>query len=69
VDAIDFNIGFMNFSVEEIQAKKLMIQASKEIIILCDHSKFEKIVFVNICSLGDIDLLITGVETPKHIIA
>lgn len=68
VDAIDFNIGMMNFSVEEIQAKKLMIQASKEIIILCDHSKFEKVAFVNICSFQDVDTLITGRETPQHII-
>ena len=68
VDAIDFNIGMMNFSVEEIQAKKLMIQASKELIILCDHSKFEKIAFVNICAFQDVDLLITGRETPQHII-
>lgn len=68
-DAIDPNIGFMNFSVEEIQAKKLMIQASKEIIVLCDHSKFEKIAFVNICGLEDVDVLITGKEAPASAIA
>lgn len=69
VDAIDFNIGFMNFSIEEIQAKKLMLQASKEIIVLCDHSKFEKVAFVNICGFEEIDILITGRETPPAIIA
>ena len=68
VDAIDFNIGFMNFSVEEIQAKKIMIQAAKEIIVLCDHSKFEKVAFVNMCAFRDVDLLITGKETPQHIV-
>lgn len=68
-DAVDLNIGFMNFSVEEIQAKKFMMQASKENIVLCDHSKFEKVAFVNMCAFQDVDLLITGKETPPHVIA
>lgn len=67
VDAVDSNIGFMNFSAEEIQAKKLMIQAAKEIVILCDHSKFEKVAFVNVCAFDDIDILITGKEPPPSI--
>jgi DeoR/GlpR family transcriptional regulator of sugar metabolism len=68
VDAVDFNIGMMNFSTEEIKTNKLMIKASHEVIALCDHSKFEKIAFVNICQFSDIDLLITGNETdPKTI--
>lgn len=65
VDAIDFNIGFMNFSVEETQAKRLMIQASNETIVLCDHSKFEKIAFVNICPMANVSTVITGVEADK----
>lgn len=59
VDAIDLETGFMNFSVEEIQSNKLMMKASREVIVLSDHSKFEKIAFVNICKFADIDLLIT----------
>ena len=62
VDAVDFNIGLMNFSTEEIQTNKLMIQASNQVIVLCDHSKFERIAFVNICSFQDVDLFITGRE-------
>ncbi|MEI7845847.1 MAG: DeoR/GlpR family DNA-binding transcription regulator [Chloroflexota bacterium] len=65
VDAVDFNIGYMNFSVEEIQTKKLMIQASSEVIVLCDHSKFEKIAFVNICHFNEVDLVITGKEIDE----
>jgi DeoR family transcriptional regulator, fructose operon transcriptional repressor len=68
VDAVDFNIGYMNFSVEEIQTKKLMIQASSEVIVLCDHSKFEKIAFVNICHFDEVDLVITGKEVSEAIL-
>ncbi len=62
IDAVDLNIGYMNFSTSEIRTNKLMIQASHQTIILCDHSKFESVAFVNICKLTDIDLLITGKE-------
>jgi len=68
VDAVDLNIGFMNFSVEEIQTKRLMIQASHEVIVLCDHSKFETVAFANICSFKDVDLIITGKEIDKTIL-
>ena len=62
VDAIDPNIGFMNFSAVEVKSKKMMMDASYEKIVLCDHSKFERIAFVNICRFEDIDLIITGKE-------
>ena len=62
VDAIDPNIGFMNFSAVEVKSKKMMMEASYEKIVLCDHSKFERIAFVNICRFEDIDLIITGKE-------
>jgi len=68
VDAVDFNIGFMNFSIDEIQTKRLMIQASHEVIVLCDHSKFESVAFTNICSFKDVDLIITGKEIDKTIL-
>jgi DeoR/GlpR family transcriptional regulator of sugar metabolism len=68
VDAVDFNIGFMNFSAEEIQPKKLMIEASREVIVLCDHSKFDKVAFVNICSFRNVDLVITGKEADPKVI-
>lgn len=62
VDAVDFDTGFMNFSIEEIPASKLMIKASREVIVLCDHSKFNKVAFVNICKFEDVDLLITDTD-------
>ena len=68
VDALDFNVGPMVFSMEEIPTKRLMIQSSQKSIILCDHSKFESIAFVNICAFSKIDLIITGKETaPEHL--
>ena len=66
VDAVDFDTGYMNFSIEEIPASKLMIKASREVIALCDHSKFNKVAFVNICKFSDVDLLITDDQIDKE---
>jgi len=68
VDAVDPEIGLMNFSVDEIKAKRLMIKASHQVIALCDHSKFESTAFANICSFSDIDMIITGKEADKNIL-
>lgn len=68
IDAIDFDVGPMNFSMEEIPTKRLMLQASQKTIVLCDHSKFESVAFVNICPLSQVDLIITGKEiAPQHL--
>ena len=68
VDAVDFKLGFMNFSSEEIAVNKLIIKASTQTIVLCDHAKFNSIALANICSFSDVDIVITGTETaPEHV--
>lgn len=44
---------------EEACLKKVMIQRSKKVVAMHDSSKFEKTAFSNICSLEDIDVLVT----------
>ena len=56
----------MNFSIEEIPVNKLMIKASREVIVICDHSKFNKVAFVNICKFEDVDLLITDNDADEN---
>jgi len=65
IDAVDQNIGYMNFAVEELQTNKAMLRNSRQSIILCDHSKFDKVAFVSICRITDIDLVITGRELDE----
>lgn len=66
IDAVDRNIGYMNFAVEEIQTNKAMLRNSRQSIVLCDHSKFDKVAFVSICRINEIDLLITGRELSEE---
>ena len=68
VDAIDLSSGLMSFSMEEMPTKRMMIQSARRIVVLCDHSKFESLAFVNICPLSSVDIVITGKETPPAIL-
>lgn len=68
VDAVDLDVGFMGFSPEELQSKRLMAKASQKTIVLCDHSKFSAIAFANICALKDVDLIITGKEIDPDVL-
>lgn len=69
VDALDFETGLMGFSMEEMPTKRLMIRSAQRAIVLCDHSKFESVAFVNICPLCDVDMIITGREADPAILA
>lgn len=69
VDAVDLESGFMNFSTQEISTNKLMIKVSREVIVLCDHSKFNKVAFVHMCNFEEVDLLITDNEIDQNILS
>lgn len=43
----------------QVPVKRKMIKAARKVILLADHSKFGKRLFTRICSLGEIDEIIT----------
>ncbi|MHB1395072.1 MAG: DeoR/GlpR family DNA-binding transcription regulator [Clostridia bacterium] len=58
-DAIDIAYGITNRTLPEITVKKSMIKAADEVIVVSDHTKTDKRVFAFLCSVEDIDTLIT----------
>jgi len=48
-----------DISIEEDQLRQEMMAHSKKNVFLCDSSKFGKTYFHNICSLSDVDVLIS----------
>jgi DeoR family fructose operon transcriptional repressor len=68
VDAIDVEGGLMVYSTEEAELKRMMIEKSKETIVVCDHSKFEKMALMRISPIEDIQRIITGKETDNQTI-
>jgi DeoR/GlpR family transcriptional regulator of sugar metabolism len=58
-DAIDFEWGVSNRTLEETATKMAMIRAAREVIAVADSSKFNRQVFVHLCGISDIHTLIT----------
>ncbi len=59
VDGFDTKSGIFTPSVEEARLNEIMIEVSKEVILLADSSKFKRRSFAFICSITDIDKVIT----------
>jgi DeoR/GlpR family transcriptional regulator of sugar metabolism len=68
VDAINVDGGLMVYSIEEAELKRSMIEKSKETIVVCDHSKFEKMALMSICPIENVQKVITGKETDPRAI-
>ncbi len=68
VDAINLEGGLMVYSPEEAELKRLMIEKSDETIVVCDHSKFEKMALMGICPIDKVQKIITGRETDSKTI-
>jgi len=65
-DAIDFEWGISNRTLEETATKLSMIRSSREVIAVADRSKFHRQVFVHLCGIGDIHTLITDRLEPEE---
>jgi len=63
---IDLNYGLSNFNPFEAQTRKKMLEASDEVIVLCDSSKFGKKALVSIAPLKEIDLIITDNDISPY---
>ena len=67
VDAFSTDKGFMITNMDEVVIKRLMMEAAKEIIVVCDHSKCENVAFIKLCDIEDVDKMITGNEIGRDI--
>lgn len=59
VDGIDLDYGLTTTNSNEASLNKAMIKAAQKIIVLADSSKFGRKGFGRICSLEDVDQIIT----------
>jgi DeoR family fructose operon transcriptional repressor len=67
IDSLSLRGGLMITNSEEVQIKRKVISSSNQVLVLCDHSKFEQESFLNVCGFGDVDLIITGRELDEKI--
>lgn len=68
VNGISVEEGITTPNIVEAYTKKAMIEIAKEVIVVADHSKFEKSYFTTIATMEKIDLLITDDKTPQELI-
>lgn len=63
-------IYYIDVLTNEVEAgvKRKMIETAKEIILLADYSKFEKIVHVTVCSLDKVNTIITDNKAEPGIL-
>ncbi|AWB45511.1 DeoR/GlpR transcriptional regulator [Paenibacillus sp. CAA11] len=60
--ALSLEKGVMDSSEPECELKKAMIRQSGKVILLADHSKFDKTAFVQLMEFGQINVLVTDRE-------
>lgn len=61
---LDSALGVTDSWEDNAQIKRHMLQCAGSRVLLCDSSKLGKSYFCRICSLADIDILITDQEPP-----
>jgi DeoR/GlpR family transcriptional regulator of sugar metabolism len=67
MDAINAAYGCMITNAEEVEVKHSIMNAGREVIALCDHTKFNSSAFISICPTDRLDRVITGQELPEDI--
>ncbi len=61
-NALDMDRGVQDSNEEEAEIKKLMISQSRKVILLADHTKFDRTAFVTLMDPDKIDCLITDCD-------
>lgn len=58
-DAVSLEKGILNSNPEEVPIKRLMVRAGREVILVVDHSKFDKLGLSLVCNIEDVDMIVT----------
>lgn len=67
-NGLDLERGLTTPNLTEAQTKKAMIKSAKEVIVVADHSKFNRVAFSQICGLDRVSRLITDAGVPAGIL-
>lgn len=68
VDGLDLDYGLTTSNMGEASINQQMIDASQEVILLTDSSKFGKRGFCKICDINKVNHIITDTNAPSNII-
>ena len=69
VDGIDPEHGLSTTNLLEANLNRAMINSAQKTIVLCDSSKFDRRGFSRICSIDEIDQIITDSGISQHMLS
>jgi DeoR/GlpR family transcriptional regulator of sugar metabolism len=58
-DAIDHEAGITNMTFVEVEVKRAMVAAAREVVVVADSSKFGHRALAPVCGLDEIDVIVT----------
>ncbi|MBQ9419599.1 MAG: DeoR/GlpR transcriptional regulator [Synergistaceae bacterium] len=64
--ALNLTGGIFDSNEDEAEIKKLMVERGQKIILLADHSKFDKVAFVKLMDFEKLDALVTDREPSQE---
>ena len=66
VDAVDLKNGFMDYGMDEVSLKRLVVRNAQRCVILCDAAKFNISAFVNVLPLNAAHTVVTNAEAEER---
>ncbi|MCD8121612.1 MAG: DeoR/GlpR family DNA-binding transcription regulator [Clostridiales bacterium] len=64
--ALELDGGVFDANEEEAELKKVLIERGRKIILLVDHTKFNKVAFVKLLDFSQLDMIITDQEPSEE---
>ena len=68
VDGIDLDFGISTTDMNEAELNRSMIRTAQKTIVLADSSKFGRRGFARICSMDDVDMIITDSHISAQLV-
>lgn len=60
--------GLTDVNSEEVNLKRSIIEAAKEVVAIVDHSKWDQLAFATFCPLDRLKLIITDTRAPRKLV-
>lgn len=68
-NGVDVEAGITNVNLPETEIKRLMVTASQRRVVVAEGGKLGRVALANVCSLDDIDLLVTDAGADPQQVA
>jgi DeoR/GlpR family transcriptional regulator of sugar metabolism len=60
--------GLTDVNAEEVELKRAMVEAAKEVIAVLDATKWDQVTLATFCPLDRLKLIITDIQAPTHLV-